>query len=93
VFRVVVVPRYSIEVEKGEKLIPILLKPPFVLDYHFALKIRIRYLKEKPLNISLVLSEKTGFETKSINGLDNRLYDGGKFSDHLGQLDIEWLLA
>ena len=68
-FRVVIVPRYSIEIEKGEKLIPILVKSFPVLDHYFTLRLRICYLKEKLLNRFLVLSKETALQTKSINRL------------------------
>ena len=50
-------------------------------------------MREKPVNISFMLSEKTGLETKSIDRLNNRLHDGGELSNHLRKLIIKRLFA
>jgi hypothetical protein len=72
-FRVVVVPRYVVLVEKREKSASILFQALLVPHGGLALAIPARQALEKAIHIGLMPTKKSGFQPELVNRLDHRL--------------------
>ena len=72
-FRVIVVPRYAVVVQKREEGVSILFQALLVSQGGLALAISARETLEKAIHVGLVSTQESRLQSKPINCLDHRL--------------------
>src|SRR5262249_17634073 len=88
-FSVVVVPRYSVKIQKGEKAAAVLLQARFALQRCLGLILSLSEALEKAIHRSLVCTQEARFQAKTIHCRNDRLQQQSKFTNKSLHLLVE----
>ena len=77
-FRIVVVPRNTVMVQKGEEFVSVLLESLLAFDCQFAFAVECRQLSIKSLDLNLIFPEETALQSSVVDSVNYGFEQGGK---------------